>query len=141
MKKKLLLGMAVLLSMAVLPSYGQTDDEYLTMFEWDFANGLGDFKAQFYWEDMDNWEAQPPSENPWVYDEENGWMESRQLDEKYRSQYLIAPMINLTERNYYDVKMIFEYAIKGQQVEELSGEDGYSIGVDFNPKKIIRTIW
>ena len=135
MKKKLLLGMAVLLSMAVLPSYGQTDDEYLTMFEWDFANGLGDFKAQFYWEDMDNWEAQPPSENPWVYDEENGWMESRQLDEKYRSWYLIAPMINLTERNYYDVKMILEYAIKGQQVEELYGEDGYSIGVDFNPKK------
>ena len=114
MRRVLLLGMAVLLGMVASPSYGQVDpDEVFTIFEWDFADGQGDFTTNFNWDEMEHWGQEPPTVQPWQYDAENGWMVSSVISSEYMSWYLIAPLIDFTDKGYYDTKLSFEYAIQG----------------------------
>ena len=114
MRRILLLGMVVLLGMVASPSYGQVDpDEVFTIFEWDFADGQGDFTTRFDWDEMGHWGQEPPTVQPWQYDAENGWMVSSVISSEYMSWYLNVPLIDFTDKGYYDTKLSFEYAIQG----------------------------
>ena len=133
MRRILLLGMAVLLSMAVLPSYGQIDNgEELTIWEWDFANGQGDFTTWFGWDEMGHWGEEPPTVQPWQYDAENGWMVATYPGNKYIEWHLYTPFIDLTDKNYYDVKLRFEYSLQTNNVTPL--DEGYSTGINISAK-------
>ena len=95
----------MLLGMVASPSYGQVDpDEVFTIFEWDFADGQGDFTTNFNWDEMEHWGQEPPTVQPWQYDAENGWMVSSVISSEYMSWYLIAPLIDFTDKGYYDTK-------------------------------------
>ncbi len=114
MRRILLQCVLLLLGMVALPSYGQIDpDEVFTIFEWDFADGQGDFTTRFDWDEMGHWGQEPPTVQPWQYDAENGWMVSSVISSEYMSWYLYVPIIDFTDKGYYDTKLSFEYAIEG----------------------------
>ncbi len=117
MRRILLLGMAVLLELVALPSYGQVDpDEVFTIFEWDFANGQGDFTTM---QDVDMMYEGDASQLPrvWQYDDERKCMVASFQHSSIFYAELRSPSIDLTDKFYYDVKLSFEY----------STSDGYDV--------------
>lgn len=106
MKKNFYLTMTLLLTLAVGTSYADEDPSVVTLFEYSFAEGMGEFTSLTSSAD---WGVENTA---WHYNEELHCVEYSGTE----SGTLISPLIaELANEKYYDIQLIYDYA--GENVE------------------------
>lgn len=145
MNKLRIFKASLLMSLLALSQVMYGEETY-TLYEWDFANGFGEWEPSY---DVDMvYEEDESLKNLtlWVYDNELKCVKASYSNSSIMETQLISPEIELpSDKYYYDYNISIEYATLNFNYEwaayaNLVGNSGSTITLNSTPANTFRTV-